>query len=195
MNRQHAKRIADLLSSVANQTDSKYKLSDKILSKELSGFHQWADGHPYEGAFLFKDEAEHGLWILLIDWHENENFYVVLFPESKTGPVAEIHELIDEESAEAFLKWRYSPRKRDGRNDERKIYFIEEFLSGEVQISVPAHIKDVDDFIDELFTLAISRSKADELDPERPSVRNSFPEGKIKERLHFSRERNAELIR
>lgn len=94
-----------------------------------------------------------------------------------------------------MLTWRYSPSKRDGRNEERKAYFVEAFLTDEVQISVPSHAKDVDDFIDELFSLANSRVKADELDPDRPNSRNGFPEGRIKEKLHLSRERNSELVR
>ena len=195
MDRRYTKQIASLLSSVANSGDTRYKLAKKINSRKLTGFHQWADGHTYDGAFLFKDQEGHGLWIVLIDWRGQNNFYVVLFPESKSGPVAEIHKIINERSTEAVLSWRYSPSKRDGRNEERKEYFRENFLSDEVQISVPRRVDDVDGFIEELFSLAGSRLKADELNPERPSARNSFPEGKEKERLHISRERNAELVR
>lgn len=195
MDRRHTKEIASLFSSAAKSGELRYKLVDKIQTKILTGFHQWADGHPCDGAFLFKDSQGHGLWILLIDWRDQNNFYVVLFPESKAGPIAEIHKLIDDTPTEAILRWRYSPSKHDGRNEERKAYFLEAFLSDEVQISVPKRADEVDDFIEELFALASSRLKADKLDPERPSTRNSFPEGKIKERIHISRERNAELVR
>lgn len=195
MNRSQAKKIASLLTSAARNDGSKYKFSKKIQTRRLSGFHQWADGHQYEGAFLIEDESGHRLWILLIDWREQDNFYVVLFPESKIGPIAEIHKLISRAPNDLVLTWRYSPSKRDGRNEERKAYFVEAFLSKEVQISVPVRNEEVDDFIDELFSLADSRLKADELDPDRPNTRDSFPEGKIKERLHISRERNSELVR
>ncbi|MBK8640476.1 MAG: HNH endonuclease [Chromatiaceae bacterium] len=53
----------------------------------------------------------------------------------------------------------------------------------------------VEDFLEELFSLAESRQKADTLDPRRPPTREGFPEGKLKERLHRSRERNPEIIR
>lgn len=195
MDRHYAKTIARLLSSVDDAFDQKYKLSKRIETKELSGFHKWADDRPYEGAFLFKDKLDNGLWILIIDWGENDNFYIILFPESISGPIAEIHKLIDRAQNEPVLNWRYSPSKQDGRNKERKAYFVETFLSDEVQISVPADSKDVDDFIEELFLLANSRVKADKLDPDRPSSRTGFPEGKIKEKLHLSRERNSELVR
>jgi len=41
----------------------------------------------------------------------------------------------------------------------------------------------------------IKKTKADKLDPERPSERGEFPEGELKEKLHLSRERNRELVR
>src|SRR5690606_19548440 len=64
-----------------------------------------------------------------------------------------------------------------------------------VVISVPWKHEDTEDFFDELFSLAASRLKADELSPDRPLTRESFPEGRLKERMHLARERNAGLIR
>lgn len=194
MDRKYAKEISQLLTSVTRTAGSKYQLKERINKKKLTGFHHWADSRPCEGAYLFEDQVGDGLWILLIDWREQDNFYVVLFPESKSGPIAEIHRLTVE-GGEEVLHWRYSPSKRDGKNEERKAYFVDAFLSDNVQISVPKNLDAVDDFIEELFSLASSRAKADELDPERPSVRSGFPEGKLKERLHLSRERNRELVR
>lgn len=124
MDRQYAKKIPGMLSSVENLGYPIYKLAHKIQTRKLTGFHQWADAVPCEGAFLFKNQAGRGLWVLLIDWREQNNFYVVLYPESKAGPVAEIHKLIDEASTDAVLCWRYSPSKRDGRNEERKAYLL-----------------------------------------------------------------------
>jgi len=195
LDRKYAKEIARQLSTVTDSDEKKYMLAEQINTKRLSGFHQWADGHSYEGAFLFKEQTGNGIWILLIDWRDQNNFYLVLFPESKTGPIAEIHKLIENTPDEAILNWRYSPSKHDGRNEERKSYFIKAFLSDEVQISVPVNNDDVDDFIEELFSLASSRVKADELDPVRPNSRSSFPEGKLKEKLHLLRERNSALVR
>lgn len=194
MERKRAKMMAGLLASNIYTGPSNYRLTKHISQKKLSGFHQWADDLPCEGAFLLKDKSGTGYWILFIDWHGDNNFYLVIFPESKSGPIAEIHRLTVNNN-QAVLHWRYSPIKRDGKNDERKAYFTEAFLSTEVQISVPETRHDVDDFIGELFSLASSRAKADSLDPDRPSSRNGFPEGKLKERLHVARERNRELVR
>lgn len=194
MDRKYTKEISILLASYTNAIGSKFTLEEHINRKHLTGFHQWADARPCEGAYLFTDQVGNGLWVLLLDWRKQDNFYVVLFPKSKSGPVAEIHRLTGK-SGEEVLHWRYSPSKRDGKNEERKAYFVDAFLSDNVQISVPKHPEDVDDFIEKLFSLASSRAKADELDPERPNVRSGFPEGKLKEKLHLSRERNRELVR
>ena len=187
-----AKNISNLLSVV--ESGNRYRLERSYASGNLTDFQQWADGKPCEGAFLFIDHQSVGIWVVLIDWKENGNYYVVIFPESKAGPVAEIHETHGE-GDEIILSWKYSPTKRDGRNLERKQYFIEAFLSDVVTISIPYGSDEVEDFISELFTLANSRQKADSLDPNRPNTRDGFPEGKIKQKLHFVRERNAELVR
>lgn len=193
MDKQSAKQIAKLLDGIAVADEAAFVLAERIEAKPLTGFHHWADGQPCEGAFLLKDQAGEGLWVLVIDWRADGDYYVVLFPESRSGPVAEIHQLI-EDGAGAVLQWRYSPTKRDGRNEERKAYFIEAFGSEHVRIAPPRHEREVEDFVDELFTLARSRMKADRLDPDRPAPREGFPEGKLKEKLHLARERNRALI-
>jgi hypothetical protein len=187
-----AKNISSLLSSAAD--GNRYKLELSHAPGKLSEFHQWADEKPCEGAFLFIDQLGVGIWVLLIDWREDGNFYVVIFPRSRSGPVAEIH-MAEGKGDEITLSWRYSPRKRDDKNVERKRYFIESFLSDVVEISVPAEPNEVDDFIGELFALADSRQKSDALDPNKPRTRDGFAEGKLKQKLHFVRERNGELVR
>ncbi|MGE8450408.1 MAG: HNH endonuclease [Pseudomonadales bacterium] len=191
---QTAKKIVGLLLKTGHEEIGKYHLEKHIKQKNLSGFHQWANDRPCEGAFLFKNSAGKGIWIILIDWRNSDNFYVVLFPESKSGPIAEIHQVVKSHS-ESFLQWRYSPRKRDQKNDERRAYFAEIFLSTDVQISIPQIPTEVDDFIDDLFALADGKEKANRLDPDRSVIRTGFPEGKFKEKLHLSRERNQTLVR
>lgn len=192
MNRNDAENISTLL---ATPNHKKYKLIELINGDQLHGFHQWGNERSCVGAYLFEDREDQGncLWVLLLDWRINGNFYLVLFPESKAGPLVEIHRLTAN-NGEKVLHWRYSPSKHDGRNEERKVYFVDAFLSVNVQISVPNNPDEVDDFIEELFSLVSSRTKADTLDPNRPSVRSGFPEGKLKERLHLSRERNRTLV-
>ncbi|NOS74487.1 MAG: hypothetical protein HOP36_08110 [Methyloglobulus sp.] len=136
------------------------------------------------------------LWILVLDWNprQPDRCYIVLFPKSKAGPIAEIHKLSDTNS-ELTLHWAYRPSKHDERNDERRAYFTQVFLSDTVNIYVPNNVSEASDFLTELFFLAESRQKADKLDKDMPAIRDGFPEGKLKERLHLARERNSELVR
>jgi len=194
MDKQIAKQINDLIDQYQQESDVVPVVRDNLIPKPLSGFHQWADSKEFEGGFLIGNQQESNVWLLLIKWNEGNEFYVVLFPENKQGPVAEIHEIISEEDG-SLLKWRYKPSKRDGKNEERKEYFSKYFLGLEVFISIPEKIDEVGDFLSELLSLAENREKADILDRNTPDFRDSFPEGKLKERLHKQRERNSSLIK
>lgn len=193
MDRKAAKGIADLLNATAVSLEN-YELVENRPARKLSGFHLWADGKPCLGAFHLTARSGRSLWIALIDWHVNGDYYVILMPSSRTKVLAELHEL-QALDGDLLLKWNYRPVKRDGRNAERTAYFTEAFQSTEVCIAFPASSDDVDDFLTELFLLASSREKADKLDPERPVARTGFVEGKRKEKLHKKRERDPELVR
>ena len=201
-----ATSIADKLKRYGCHPDPKYRLAEHIKG-ELSAFHQWADNRPSKGAFLFKPDNEvgSGLWLVDLQWQYlkgNSDFYLVLFPEARNGPLAEIHQTVGP-SGEEVLQWRYIPRKGDKQNEKRKAYFAQAYLTDAdnptIQIAIPQRLSDVGDFLDELFFLVDCRIKADELDGLEggmpPITRPGFPEGKVKERLHYSRERNQQLIR
>lgn len=194
MNKQIAKQINDLIDQYRMESDVVPVVRESLIPKPLSGFHQWANSKEFEGGFLIENLNGSNVWLLLIKWNEGNEFYVVLFPENKQGPVAEIHEVINEEDR-SLLKWRYKPSKRDGKNEERKAYFSKYFLGLEVFISIPEKIDEVSDFLSELLSLSENRQKADSLDKNTPDFRDSFPEGKLKERLHKQRERNSSLIK
>jgi len=194
MNKQLAKQINDLVDKYRKKSDVVPIVRDNLVPKPLSGFHQWADSKEFEGGFLIENQNGSNIWLLLIKWNEVNDFYVVLFPENKQGPVAEIHEVVSE-GKESLLKWRYKPSKRDGKNEERKAYFAKYFLGLEVFISIPDKVGEVSDFLNELLSLSENREKADNLDRNTPDFRDSFPEGKLKERLHKQRERNSSLIK
>jgi len=189
-----AKELAERIQTYGDGGGS-YTVEPSQLKKgQLQDFHRWADDRPCKGAFLIRAPSKAPLWVVVIDWKRLNNYYVVLFPETRTGPLAEIHECVKDEG-EYTLRWKYTPRKRDGKNPARLAYFIKAFDSNNVVMSVPRNPAEVEDFFLELFALAISRQKADTLDPVRPPSREGFPEGKLKERLHRARERNPELIR
>ena len=160
-----AEQIANLLSGVQN---NEYNIVESRTpdanNPTLLNFHQWANNRPYNGAFLFQQKkSEHNLWILLIDWRNNGNFYVVLFPENRARPIAEIHHVTTDIDGNNVLNWHYTPAMQDGRNEERRQYFAEHFHSLDVQIPIPNNAGEVNYFIDNLFVLSERRLNADQL--------------------------------
>ena len=194
MDRKTAKNIHDLLVNYQKTQSSVPLIDDSLAPEPLDEFHQWADSKEFEGGFLIKNQNGQKIWMLLIEWNENHGFYVVLFPEDRSGPKAEIHKVVNEDDKQ-LLKWRYSPSKRDGKNEKRKGYFEKYFFSCEVLISIPSEVKEVSGFLNELSSLYESRVKADKFDKNTPDFRDSFIEGKLKERLHKQRERSSSLIK
>jgi len=69
--------------------------------------------------------------------------------------MAEIHR----EEGE-HLTWRYTPRLRDGRNQERKVIFGRFFAGGEARLVVPESPPEVKRFLDEVFHLVGVRARA-----------------------------------
>lgn len=191
----HAEKIVNLLRDFAELGQSQFTFLEIGQSRELSKFHKWVDGKPCKGRYLIRDSTGCKLWIIIFEQYQKQpdNYYLVLFPESKTRRFAEIHKISDTNS-ELTLHWTYNPTKRDGMNPERHAYFTQAFLSDTVNIYVPNNVSEASDFLTELFFLAESRQKADDLDKNMPAIRDGFPEGKLKERLHLARERNAELV-
>lgn len=159
----------------------------------IEGFHQWVDHKDLLGAFLVTSFNEQSFYILLIDWQEKDNFYLVIYPDNKSGPIAELHKT-EQNHGFTDLYWSYQPAKRDGRNAERKAYFEKYFLTTDVRIKVPDVISDVQSFLNEIFALANNRLKADELASNPPDYRCGFPEGRTYERIHMQRERNQKVV-
>lgn len=194
MHLESAKHLAKLIANYGVRGGS-YSVTQRTLTgKFLGNFHHWADERPCEGAFLVGSDAELAFWFVIVDWKRNGSYYLTVFPESRSGPLAEIHECFGELGSETF-RWKYIPTKHDGKNPERKEYFEAAFGSTEVSISIPNDSNEVEDFFAEVFLLAVCRLKSDALDLVSPPSREGFPEGKRKERLHQFRERNPEVIR
>jgi hypothetical protein len=195
MDKANAQALAKLLTAYA-QRETNFPLLDKRPAGRLKNFHHWADGRPCQGAFLFARNANEKLWFVLTEWGQSERDYLILFPENRSGPVAELHKLVPNSSRDVLV-WAYSPSKHDGQNEARKAYF--ESLCGEreLRIPVPKSLTEVDEFLDEIFSLVRIRLKADDLDPDKPEPRggDSFPEGRAKEQLHVRRERNSAVVK
>jgi len=189
-----AKSIQKHITNHLNAGDGDFILKKSLPAVPLSGFHQWADGRDFVGGALVANKEGLAYWLLFLLWNDNNGFYMVVFPEDKSGPIAEIHTVTEAEE-EICLQWQYAPRKRDKKNQERKKYFSHYFGDIVVNLSVPLQQPEVEGFLEEIFTLAETRLKADKLDQAPPAFRDSFPEGKVREKMHRYRERDSAVTR
>ena len=161
MNEKTAEHLVHVLST--DLRDSvKFNLSDRIQKLPLTGFHSFANGKPCMGAFKVNRVQSESLWVLVIDWRGNGNFYVVIYPEDHNlAPIAELHNVRERQDS-IDLVWKYITRKRDEFNEERKKAFIYGVGGTEYVVSLPGSSVTVDDFLNGLFTLAAVRVAADE---------------------------------
>lgn len=190
-------RTTETLAALFRKT-RRYEVREPYPAGHLQGFHQWADGRECEGAFLVQDGCTMRSWVLLIDWKKTGNYYVVVFPESRRGPVCELH-ITRPDNLELALKWAYVPKKQDGKNGQRQAYFLATYGTDTATLILPKTEAQIDDFLDDLIELAEYRLKADSLaenvPPARDWVVEGFPEGRRIYRLHATRERNPKLVR
>lgn len=193
MNRETAKKISFLLKEQV-QTSESFNLVEKIDSGLVEGFHVFANEKDSFGRFLLSND-EQTLWLLVIDWKSSGNYYLVLYPEnSNYAPLAELHRETPNDEGED-LEWSYVPRKKDGKNEDRKNAFRSMYGTCEAVISLPNNVVTLDDFLNDIFHLARCRLLADELNETYTSiVPESFAEGKRLEKKHYARERSSLLV-
>ncbi|XZF74257.1 hypothetical protein ACSBO6_11625 [Bacillus sp. AL-1R] len=128
----------------------------------LHNFQQWANGKPIVSAFHLSKIEEESYYLLLIDWHRNDNFYLVIYVENKSTTAAEIREIREQDGLH-FLVWKYNPLKRDGKNAERKAYFKQAFGSLQIEIPIPRTTNEVEQFFNDLYKLCRNRQTADRI--------------------------------
>ena len=136
-----------------------------------------------------------GLYYLVIcNWRRTENYYLVLFGRFPgDGNYCILFELHKTDTNEVF--WRYSPTKRDGKNEVRKNKFETMYGSLQTSVSLPSGDISLDDFLRDLLNLADFRKTADDLSAAVDEKENDvFPEGRRIERLHKARERSSRLV-
>ncbi|RDI41901.1 hypothetical protein [Falsibacillus pallidus] len=125
---------------------------------KLPLFHQWVNGKSVSAGYTIRKHGEEAYHFLFIDWHRKGNYYLVLYLENKSTTAAEIQHVEEDGGS---LWWTYNPLKRDGKNAERKTYFISRFGSPRVTIPLPKSPNQVDSFLQALFTLCRNRIMAD----------------------------------
>lgn len=129
----------------------------------LPNFHQWTNRKKVISGYEVTElDTNASYFFIFIDWHRNENYYLVIYTHNKRTTLAELRD-IDMENGYPHLIWRYNPLKRDGMNQERKAYFKQTFGSTTIQIPLPKSSSDIDLFFKSLFSLCQKRLKADKI--------------------------------
>lgn len=161
MEKEHAIFLANIIETSFSSNYEIKKL--KIINGTLPKFHQWTKGKPTLAAFeVTRIDSDTGFYFVFIDWHRNDNYYLVIYAHDRSTTCAEIRQ-IQEIDGVPHIVWSYIPLKRDGRNDQRKAYFKQMFGSTTVQIKLPSSSNEVEVFVGQLFKLCQNRIKADRI--------------------------------
>jgi hypothetical protein len=161
LEKDEAINLADLIKKSKPATFDIKKM--ETVHGRLPGFHQWTNGKQTLAGFeVSRVDSDTSYYFLFIDWHRNDNYYLVVYLHNKSTTVAELR-VIEEKDGIPHIVWIYKPLKRDGKNDQRKAYFKQMFGSTTVQIKVPASTFEVEGFFNQLFRLCQNRIKADKI--------------------------------
>lgn len=128
----------------------------------IYGFHQWTNGKSIIAGYHIAKPEEAGYYLLFIDWHRNDRYYLVIYPQNKSTTLAELQNISELEGKEV-ITWKYNPLKRDGKNQERKAYFKQLFDSTIIHIPIPTSCNEVGTFFDQLISLCQKRIRADRI--------------------------------
>ncbi|MEY2191805.1 hypothetical protein AB7942_03585 [Neobacillus sp. BF23-41] len=153
-----------LATCIESSNSSIYEIKKlEITGGSLQKFHQWTNGKPTLAAYeVTRPDSDTGYYFLFIDWHRNDNYYLVIYAHDRSTTCAEIRQ-IQEIDGVPHIVWGYKPFKRDGKNDQRKAYFKQMFGSTTVQIKLPSTLLEVEVFLGQLFKLCQNRLKADRI--------------------------------
>ncbi|MEH7251734.1 hypothetical protein V7111_06375, partial [Neobacillus niacini] len=161
LKKDQAAYLANLLEKSTPTTYTIKKM--ETVNGTLPRFHQWTNGkQTLAGYEVTRVESDTSYYFLFIDWHRNGNYYLVIYLHNKSSTAAEIR-VIEEIEGSPHIIWKYTPLKRDGKNDQRKAYFKQMFGSTTVQIKIPHTPVDVEGFLNQLFRLCQNRMKADKI--------------------------------
>lgn len=159
------KEKAIILSTLMEKSNpSTYEIKKlTTVGGSLPKFHQWTNGKKtLAGYEITRLDSDTSYFFLLIDWHRNDNYYLVIYAHDKSTTVAEIQQIKELEGIPHFV-WMYKPFKRDGKNDQRKAYFKQMFGSTTIQIKLPSSSLDVEGFFTQVFKLCQNRVRADRI--------------------------------
>lgn len=110
-------------------------------------------------------KKENGVSYLFTIIRSGDDYQLVIYSQNKKA-LAELKKIEMIEGTPSII-WKYSPAKRDGKNQDRKDYFTTKFGPLIRQIPLPMSSSDIEVFIGELFALCQDRFVADNLGLEQ----------------------------
>lgn len=157
-------QAAFLANCIENAAPLTYEIKKiETVSGILPKFHQWTNGKHVLAAFeVTRVDSKTSFYFLLIDWHRNGSYYLVIYLHNKSTTAAEIREIKEIDGIPHIL-WKYIPLKRDGKNDQRRAYFKQMFGSTTVEIKLPSSSYELEKFFDQMFSLCQNRLRADRI--------------------------------
>lgn len=162
------KDVAVFLSGLIEHWNKQKPLTYEVRKLEAPGgtlprFHQWTKGKQVIAAYdVTRFDSDTGYFFLFIDWHRNDNYYLVIYAHDKSTTNAEIQQ-VEEIEGNLHFVWKYNPLKRDGKNVQRKAYFKNTFGSTTIRMKLPASTSEVSAFFNQLFLLCQNRLRADRI--------------------------------
>lgn len=156
MERSQATEIANLIEA-SMELDSSLTISKMgLINGQVEGFHPFINGRDTVGAFEIKGPDNQQYYLFFVPWYLDERYSLVLHARGVKEALIGAVDIRDK-----VIHWKYKPMKRDGRNEERRGKFMEEYLNINAEIRVPQVVPDVEGFLCELFKVAQARIKAE----------------------------------
>jgi len=163
LEKKQAEILSDFIEHWNESNSTSYEITKLATPNDtMRNFHQWANGKPIISAFEVTKLGLDRYFFLFIDWHRNDNYYLVIYAHNKATTIAELNQTIEEDGV-TLLSWKYNPLKRDGKNDIRKSYFKQTFGSTTMKFPLPSSISEVEIFLDQLFKLCHNRVRSDRI--------------------------------
>ena len=156
MDRMQAEKIVQVIEAAMELGSPLTITKMELVDGMVVGFHQFIDSRDTVGAFEIEAADRQKYYLFFVPWYLDERYSLVLhahgFKEALIG-AADIRDQV--------IHWRYKPAKQDGRNEERRNKFIEEYLSIKAEIHIPQRAAEVEGFLNELFKIARARIQAE----------------------------------
>jgi hypothetical protein len=163
LEKKQAEIVSNYLDQCNDTTTTTYEIHKLSTPDDmLLQFHQWANRKPIIAAYEVSRLGHDSYFFLFIDWHRNNNYYLVIYAHDKSTTIAELNRTIEEEGVTS-LSWTYNPLKRDGKNDIRKSYFMQTFGNKTMTIPLPTSTEEIEPFLDQIFKLCHNRIRADRI--------------------------------